>query len=306
MIQYIPFNRRTPDWQYHDLLSRIVREGQKVMPQQEEETLMIIGHQMRFDLQNGFPMITERDLVSSSGDPKWSVFNQALGELFAFLDGARTQKQLESFGCRWWKNWVTKKKCEKRGLEEGDLGPGSYGPAWRSFPAADDQSFDQITHLLEQIKELPHLRTHFVSPWIPQYVGRGRGKQQKVVVVPCHGWLHVFIFPEIKELSLHHFQRSADVPVGLVSNLIQYGALTMMLAQVTGYMPKELVYTISDAHIYLKQMKDVQDMLSVRPNMFPTVKINPDIKDLFAFRQEHFVVEDYKPRLPRRQIWTPV
>ena len=315
-MEYRNLDERVRDFQYRDLLLRILREGVKVMPQQEEEALMILGHQMRFDLSNGFPLITERDLVSADeGQEKWSIFNQSLGELFGFLNGAQTQSELENWGCRWWKFWVTKKKCEKRGLVEGDLGPGSYGAAWRRFPSVVDhpffipgaaEYFDQITHLLEQIAELPHLRTHFVSPWIPSYIGRGKGKQQKVVVAPCHGWFHVIVNTYTNELSLHHFQRSCDVPVGLVCNFIEYGALTLMLAQVTGYKAKELVYTTSDTHIYCKQENDVRDMLNTTAQILPTVTIDSDVKNLFDFRQSHFHVSDYRPQLPRRRIWTPI
>lgn len=293
------------DCQYRNLLRKILAEGVTVMPKQEEKALCLFGHQMRFNLYDGFPMITERDLLSDGKKTK-SIFYQSLGELFAFLHGARLQAQLEQFGCKWWKPWVTKEKCEKRGLIEGDLGSGSYGPAWRSFPTLDGTHFDQITHVIQQIKELPNLRTHFVSPWIPQYVGRGKGKVQKVVVVPCHGWLHFFVNVETGEISLHHFQRSADVPVGLVCNLIQYGALLMMVAQVTGYAPKELVYTISDAHIYVNQIPAVEKMLAVPPMTLPEVTIDQKVKDILDFRQEHFSVEGYHPQNPRMVIWTPV
>ena len=305
MVQYEPFAERTPDTQYRQLLERIKAEGARVYPQQEEEAIMVFGHVMRFQLENGFPIITERDLVSPEGNKK-PQFLLALGELFAFLAGARTLEEMKKFGCGWWKNWVTPKKCAKRGLEPGDLGPGSYGPAWRSFPTAEGKPFDQITHIVEQIRELPHLRTHFVSPWIPQYIGRGKGKQQKVVVAPCHGWFHVFVDTITGKLSLHHFQRSGDVPVGVAFNLIQYAALTLMLAQITGYKAKELVYTISDAHIYCKQLPDVEEMLATNPQPFPTLTIDPNVKDLFAFRPEHFRVSDYQPQLPRRMIWTPI
>jgi len=305
MIQYKEFSKRKADTQYRDLLKRIKNEGQKVYSQQEENALMVFGHQMRFDLKNGFPVITERDLVSTEkGRP--SQFQLALGELCAFLNGARTLEEMKKFGCGWWSRWVTEKKCAKRGLEPGDLGPGSYGPAWRSFPTSEGEPFDQITHLIEQIREIPHLRTHIVTPWIPQYLGRGEGKQQKVVVVPCHGWFQVLVNTYTKELSLHHFQRSADVPVGLVFNLIQYAALTLMISQITGYKPVELVYTTSDTHIFLTQMVDVEEILQTKPQPFPTVTMDPDIKDIFAFRPEHFEVTDYKPQLPRRSIWTPV
>ena len=305
MIQYKEFLERTPDNQYQELLKRIISKGEKVYSQQEEDAIRIIGHTMRFDLKNGFPIITERDLVSAKeGRP--SQFQMAVGELCAFLNGARTLEQMKKFGCGWWRAWVTEEKCAKRGLETGDLGPGSYGPAWRSFPTAEGEPFDQITHLIEQINEIPHLRTHIVTPWIPQYIGRGKRKQQKVVVVPCHGWFHVLINTYTKELSLHQFQRSADVPVGLVFNLIQYAALTMMIAQVTGYKVDEFVYTTSDTHIFTGQMNDVNEILKTKPQRFPTVVINSTIKNIFAFRPEHFQVTDYKPQLSRRMIWTPI
>jgi len=301
LVEYKPFLERKPDRQYRELLIRIKNEGVKVRPQQEEEAIMILGHQMRFPLNNGFPMVTERDLFSIP-----SQFKMAIAELCAFLNGARTLEEMKKFGCGWWSRWVTEKKCAKRGLPPGDLGPGSYGPAFHDFPTADGKTFNQIQHLVEQIRELPQLRTHFVSPWIPQYIGRGKDKIQKVVVVPCHGWIHVVVFPDTGELSLHHFQRSADSPVGLVFNLIQYAALTLMLAQVTNYQAKELVYTISDAHIFLKQMEDVNELLATEPQPFPTVTVNPSIKNIFDFRPEDFVVTEYHPQLPRRVIWTPV
>ncbi|MBI3956890.1 MAG: thymidylate synthase [Candidatus Kerfeldbacteria bacterium] len=302
---YWPFNDRRPDRQYRDLLSRILLEGRRVQTQQNEPALRVIGHQMRFDLANGFPIVTERDLVSAP-EGKQSQFAMAIAELCAFLNGAQTLTQMQAFGCGWWKPWVTAEKCARRGLEPGDLGPGSYGAAFRRFPTAEGEPFDQMTHLVEQIRELPHLRTHVISPWIPQYIGRGKGKTQKVVVAPCHGWVHVFVDEEQETLSLHHFQRSADAPVGLVFNLIQYAALTLMLAQVTGYRAEELVFTLSDAHIYRDQRQDVEEMLETTPRRFPTVTLDPSVSDLFAFRPQHFTVSDYEPSLERRMIWTPV
>lgn len=302
MVIYKPAEERIPDIQYRQLLKKIRDEGETVETQQEHPAKRIIGHQMRFNLENGFPIITERDLASGNK----SVFSQSLGELFAFLHGAKTQKELERFGCYWWKDWVTTEKCAKRELPEGNLGHGSYGAAWHDFPTADGGSFNQIQHLVEQVNELPHLRTHFVSPWIPQYIGRGKGKIQKVVVAPCHGWIHVLVNIATNELTLHHFQRSADVPVGLVCNLIEYAALTLMLSQVTSYKAKELVYTISDAHIYLGQMNDVDKILVAQPQIFPTVQLDPNVKNLLDFRQEHFTITGYQPQLTRRKIWTPI
>ncbi len=304
MITYTPIEERPVDTQYRDLLQLILTKGRKVDTQQDEPAYRYHGHQMRF-FPHGFPVITERDLMAPDGKKK-PIFDLALGELFAFLHGARTVDEMKAYGCGWWSRWVTPEKCAKRGLVPGDLGPGSYGPAWRKFPTAEGKPFDQIKHLLEQIQELPHLRTHFVSPWIPQYIGRGKGKEQKVVVAPCHGWLHILCDPSSREMSMLHFQRSADVPVGLVSNLIQYGALAMLIAQQIGYTLTELIYTVSDAHIYVNQVKDVEDLLATKPQPFPTVTLDPSITSIFDARAEHFRVEDYRPQLPRRQIWTPV
>lgn len=309
MVRYKPFFERTPDTQYCDLLTRIRYYGVRVETQQEHPAVMVFGHQMRFDLTNGFPIITERDLTTAR--PGYaSQFVLGIAELFAFLNGARTLKEMRDFGCGWWQEWVTEEKCAKRGLEPGDLGPGSYGAAFRSFPTAEGRPFDQITHVIEQIRELPHLRTHLVTPFIPQYLGRGAGKQQKVVVVPCHGLFHVFVNTATGELSLHHFQRSADAPVGLVFNLTQYALLTLMLAQVTGYTARELVFTISDAHIYVggpkDQMPDVLEMLATQTERLPTVELDSTVQDIFAFRPEHVSVRDYYPKLPPRRIPTPV
>lgn len=301
MSVYKPYADRTPDSQYHDLLRRIVSEGEWVDPKQEEPAQMVLGHLMRFPLANGFPLITERDLLSAP-----SQFSMAIGELCAFLNGAQTLEEMKKFGVGWWSRWVTAEKCAKRGLPAGDLGPGSYGAAWRRFPTADGKPFDQITALLEQIEELPHLRTLEITPWIPQYIPRGRNRVQKVVVVPCHGWVHVHINTRTRQMILEHRQRSADTPVGLVFNLIQYAALLLMLSQVSGYEPKEVVYHITDAHIFQKQMGAVAELLATEPQKLPTVEVEPSVKNLFDFRPEHFKVTDYYPKLPRMQIWTPI
>lgn len=293
-----PYNERKPDTQYHDLLQKILTEGVEVNPIQGGKSKMILGHQMRFDMNNGFPMITERDLSGK-------FFLGALGEHIGFLHGARTHEELSKFGCPWWSKWVTKEKCDIFGLPEGDLGPGSYGAAWATFPTKEGEPFNQIQHLVKQIKERPYLRTHFVSPWIPQYTLQHSELKRKVVVAPCHGWMHVLIFPDTKEISLHHFQRSGDVPVGVVFNMMQYAAFLLMLGQVTGYKPKELVYTISDAHMYENQYEKVKELLMRDPRPFPTVTLDPKITDIFDFKPEHFTVTEYDPH-PKMLIPTPI
>lgn len=307
-MNYLPYEQRYPDFQYRNLLSRILAEGVRVLSQQGEDALMVLGHELRYDLQNGVPIITERDVVSPLKKGGRPQIEQALGELCGFLNGARTLRELENFGCRWWRRWATKEKCQKRGLVTGDLGPGSYGPAWRFFPTSEGKPFDQIQHLIQQIKELPHLRTHLVHPWIPQYLARGQGKQQKVVVVPCHGFFNVIIDTEAKELNLVHIQRSADVPVGLVFNLVQYAALTLMLGHVTGYEPRHYLHYIINAHVFVSQIKDVEEILSATegrnlPTMF---LVASHLEDIFQFRPHHFDILDYHPQLPPRVIPTPV
>jgi thymidylate synthase len=304
-VQYLPFEERSPDTQYRKLISRILFTGSQVMPQQEESAVMVLGHQMRFQFANGFPILTERDLVTPLASGGNSIFHQSLGELFCFLAGGHTLDSLREYDCSWWDRWATREKCSKRGLPAGDLGPGSYGPAWTNFPTIDGTGHDQIAAIIQQIKELPHLRTHFISPWIPQYIVRGKGKKQQVVVVPCHGWVHILVYPNSRELSLHHFQRSGDVPVGVACNILQYAALTLMIAQVTGYKPRELVYTISDAHIYAQQIPKVNQLLQRAPRRFPTVTLDSSVTDIRDFRQHHFRVEDYNPH-PKMFIGTPI
>jgi len=303
--RYKHFGERTPDTQYRDLLRSIVQTGEEVPTRQGVPALKVIGHLMRFPLENGFPIITERDLVSTRNS-RPSQFHQALAEICAFLNGVQTQQELEQFGCFWWGSWVTAEECAKFDLPPGDLGAGSYGAAFRRFPTSEGRTFDQITHLIQQIREFPHLRHHEVSPWIPQYILANEGTKRRVVVPPCHGWFHVHVNPRTRELTLSHRQRSADVPVGLVFNLIHYAALTLMIAQVTGYSPKELVYFIDDAHIYVNQLKDVEDMLATAPQRLPTVTVDREVSDIFAFRPQHFIIRDYYPQLPRRRIPTPV
>ena len=291
-------NERTPDTQYQDLLRKILEEGAEVTPIHGEKAKMLVGQQLRYKIENGFPVITERDLSGS-------MFRGALAEHIAFLHGARTQAELEKYGCPWWKRWVTKERCGIFGLPEGDLGDGSYGAAWTSFPTKEGGSFNQIEHFVKQIKEKPFLRTHFISPWIPQYCLQHSELKRKVVVAPCHGWIHALAFPATKELVIHHFQRSADFPVGVPFNMIQYAAFGMMIAQLLGYTLKEVVYTFSDIHIYESQYEKVKELLSREPRKLPTVTLDPSVKDIFEFKPEHFTLSDYEP-YPKMLIPTPV
>ena len=292
-MKYLPYEKRSFDYQYQNLLKEILKKGilekkTQLVNKKEEQVgaISLFGStSMKFRLSNGFPMITERDVSSFWKGP--------IGELFGFINGARTQTDLEEFGCHWWKSWVTEKKCSKRGLETGDLGPGSYGAAFHDFPTQNGANFNQFKHLVEQVKEFPHLRTHIITPFIPQYLVRGQGKTQRVVVVPCHGLILVRIINQ--KLILTMIQRSGDVPIGVPSNMIQYAALTLALAQITGFEAYEYVHTIIDAHIYLDQIPLVEELLKKRPRSFPSVKITPEIDDIFSFRKDDFSLSDYNP-----------
>lgn len=286
-----PYSERTLDEQYKNLLKDILERGSRSRSQagtskenpNGTDCITLLGaNPMRFDLSNGFPMITERSVKGF-----WKV---PIGEILGFINGARTTTELESYGCKFWDSWATEEKCKKRGLETGDLGPGSYGAAFHDFPTSEGEPFNQFKNIVEQIAYKPHLKTHFISPWIPQYTIRGEGKQQKVVVCPCHGWLHIRILDN--KLHLHMFQRSGDVPIGVPSNMIQYAALTMMLAQVTGYEPGEYIHTISDAHIYVDQIPKVEEVIARESHPFPTVNLTNSTKDLFSFTKDDFELGD--------------
>lgn len=287
-MTYKPVSERTPDYQYQTILRNILEKGAVSPTRQGPDARTLIGQQMHFDLENGFPVITERSIKG--------FWRKPIDELCAFINGVRTRDGLAEYGVTWWDDWTTAEKSQKRGLEPGDIGPGSYGAAFHDFPTADGGSFDQFKHLIEQIKELPELRTHFVTPWIPQYIVRGEGKQQRVTLAPCHGWIHVRIIEE--NIYLHMFQRSGDVPIGVPSNMVQYAALVLMIEQLTGFKAKQYVHTISDAHIYEDQVEHVKEIIAREPKPFPTVTLTEEgkkITDIHDFRGEHFELTDYDP-----------
>lgn len=308
-VEYL--ERRTPDHQYGELLQRIRTKGRAAISGMDQPSTEVLGHTMVFDLANGFPLITQRDLTrgttqriidsyepNTNRRPIAGPAKQALGEILGFMNGARTQEELEAYGCNFWKPWTTdERKAAKRGLELGDLGPGSYGAAFHDFPDGEG-TFDQYEAMIAQIKDRPELRTHFISPFIPPLVSRAPGRQQKVLVVPCHGLQHYNIDVDNKEISLVHWQRSADTPIGLPFNMAHYAALLMMVGQVTGYKPRELVFQISNAHIYKQHDELADEIISREPFAFPKVTIDPDVKNLKDFRVEHFEVEDYKAHPP--------
>ncbi|MDO8183726.1 MAG: thymidylate synthase [bacterium] len=277
---------KTPDSQYQERLQFILKNGEliKETPQGVGAITVFGGlSPMVFDLDNGLPVITCRDISKFWVKP--------IAEILAFIHGAQTLKELEEVGCGWWKDWATPKKCAAIEVPEGDLGPGSYGPAFHDFPMPNHQTFNQFSHVVRQIKHYPHVRTAFVSPWIPYLIGRGGW--QKAVVSPCHGWVHLRVING--RLDLHMFQRSADFPVGVPANMIQYAALLLMIAQVTGYRPGRFIHSFSDAHIYENQVEAVKEMVKRKPRSLPSIGINSDIEDLFAFEPDHFTLFDYYP-----------
>jgi thymidylate synthase len=287
-VGYLPFAERSPSAEYQDLLLRILSSGEKTPTRQGPYALTLLQQTMRYDLANGFPAITDRSIAS--------FWRKPIGELCAFINGATTLDELRAFGCDWWDDWATPQKTAKRGLAPGELGPGSYGGAFHDFPTAEGPGFDQFRHLVEQIRELPHDRTHFVSPWIPQYQTRGEGKTPRTTIAPCHGWVHVRILND--RLHLHMFQRSGDVPVGVPSNMVQYAALALMLEHLTGFPAASYYHTISDAHIYEDQIDAVRVMVAREPKRLPTVRLTAAgraVTDIHDFRAEHFELDDYDP-----------
>nr|MDT0663991.1 thymidylate synthase [Micromonospora sp. DSM 115978] len=285
---YLPVDRRSPDTQYRNMLERILADGEPVPTRQGPAAVTLLQQTMHFRLANGFPVITERSVKS--------FWRKPIGELCAFINGATTEVELAKFGCEWWGPWVTPEKTAKRGLEVGDIGPGSYGGAFHDFPTADGGTFDQFAHLVEQLVELPNDRTHFVTPWIPQYQVRGVGKTPKTTIAPCHGWVHVRVING--KLHLHMFQRSGDVPVGVPSNMIQYAALALMLESLTGFEATDYYHTISDAHVYEDQVGHVQTMIARESRRLPTVVLTEagrQVGDIHDFRAEHFELSDYDP-----------
>lgn len=297
-ISYLPPEKRKVDTQFRDLIEETYRNGRVVKPIQGGEAKMIPGAQHHYRAENGFVMETMRDL---SGTLKGT-----LAEHIGFLNGAETLDELIAFGMPkvWWDRWLTSEKCAIFGLPPGHLGSASYGPVWTKVPTRDGGTFNQIDALQEGIKLRPHLRTWRISPWYaPEVIGPFGTR--RVVVAPCHGEIHVLADPITKELFVHHWQRSGDLPVGVKFNRMQYFAFGMMLAKIMGYKFVELIYTFSDAHIYDIQYPFVEELLSREPRIYPTVTLEANHERLQDFRPKDFVLgSDYNPH-PKMNIPTP-
>ena len=266
--------------QYLDLVRHVLEKGQQKTDPQKVGNLAVCGYQMRFDMADGFPFITTRSLKSS--------WKSMVHELLWFLSGSTNTADLNKNGVHFWDIWATPEISGKMGYPPGELGP-IYGKQWRAFNGGGDKPVDQVARLIEDLKSNPDSRRLIVSSWNPVDADR-------VFVAPCHCFYK--FFHAQGELSLHLFQRSADVPIGVPFNIAEYSLLLMMVAQVTGLKPKEFVHTISDAHIYLDQVDAMKELITREPHPLPRVKINPDVKNIFDFKYEDFELLDYDPLPP--------
>lgn len=251
---------------YLDLLERILDEGVRKDDRTGTGTYSVFGHQMRFDLQEGFPVTTTKKLHLRS----------IIHELLWFLQGDTNIKYLKENNVRIWDEWAD---------ENGDLGP-VYGHQWRSWPTPDGGTIDQITNLVHNIKNNPDSRRLIVSAWNVADV-------EKMALPPCH-CLFQFYVAEGK-LSCQLYQRSADVFLGVPFNIASYAQLTMMLAQVCDLEPGEFVHTFGDAHLYTNHIDQAKLQLTREPRPLPQLKINPDVKSIFDFTYEDFELVNYDP-----------
>lgn len=287
---YLPHDQKAADIQYRQRMSMILTHGEKISstPQGVPAITYIGLPPMVFKLENGAPLPTERNI---------SFWRSAIGEICGFINGVTSQEILsKEFGCSWWAPWVTEEKARKIGIEPGDLGPASYGAAFRHFPKGLDSAFnfDQISHAINQLKNYPYVRTVHITPWIPYWIGRGGF--QKAAVSPCHGWMFFRVINNRLWLQMH--QRSADFPVGVPANMIQYAALLLMFGHVTGYTPDTFVHSFFDAHIYEDQIPRVQEMMLRTPRRLPSLFLTEEglaITNIFDFRPRHFELLDYNP-----------
>ncbi|MFH1145884.1 MAG: thymidylate synthase [bacterium] len=263
--------------QYLDLIEHVLAKGKRKSDPQGIGNIAVCGYQMRFDLREGFPLITTRSLKGS-----WKAL---VHELLWFLSGSTNVADLNKYGVHIWDQWATPEICSSLGLSTGDLGP-IYGKQWRSFNGGGPEPIDQINNLMNLLKHNPDTRRLVVNSWNPAEV-------DTVFVAPCH---HDFQFYHAEgELSLHLTQRSADVPIGVPFNTAEYALLLLMVAQVTGFKPVEFIHELVDTHIYLNQIEPVKTLLTREPKPLPKVTLNPDVKDLFAFKFEDFTLENYDP-----------
>ncbi|MDX1569862.1 MAG: thymidylate synthase [Xanthomonadales bacterium] len=251
---------------YLDLMRTILDTGVERGDRTGTGTLSIFGHQMRFDLERGFPLLTTKKLHLRS----------IIHELLWFLRGDTNVHYLNDHGVTIWDEWAD---------ENGDLGP-VYGYQWRSWPTPRGRHIDQISEVLQSIRHNPNSRRHIVCAW-------NVGQLEDMALPPCH-LLFQFYVAEGR-LSCQLYQRSADVFLGVPFNIASYALLTMMVAQVTDLKPGDFVYTLGDAHLYLNHLDQARTQLERRPRTRPRMVLNPEVRDLFSFKFDDFTLEDYDP-----------
>ena len=252
--------------QYHDLMRHVLEHGNDKGDRTGTGTRSVFGYQMRFDLSEGFPMLTTKKLHLRS----------IIHELLWFLQGDTNIRYLKENGVSIWDEWAD---------EAGNLGP-VYGYQWRSWPAPDGRHIDQIATVVEQIKTNPNSRRMIVSAWNPALV-------DDMALPPCHAMFQFYVADG--KLSCQLYQRSADIFLGVPFNIASYALLTMMVAQVCGLQAGEFIHTLGDAHLYSNHFEQARLQLSRTPKTLPTMHINPEVKDLFGFKFEDFELVGYDP-----------
>lgn len=251
--------------QYLDLMQHVLNNGVKKEDRTGTGTLSVFGHQMRFDLNAGFPLVTTKKCHLRS----------IIHELLWFLAGDTNIKYLKDNGVRIWDEWAD---------ENGDLGP-VYGAQWRSWQTADGRTVDQISNLVEQIKNNPDSRRLLVVAYNP-------GVVDQMALPPCHAFFQFYVADG--KLSCQLYQRSADIFLGVPFNIASYALLTMMMAQVCGLGVGEFIHTLGDAHLYTNHLDQTHEQLSRKPYPLPTMNINPDVKNIFDFKFEDFELVGYE------------
>ena len=251
---------------YLDLMKHVLERGHRKSDRTGTGTLSTFGWQIRFDLSDRFPLLTTKKLHLKS----------IIYELLWFLRGDTNVRWLQERRVTIWDEWAD---------ASGELGP-VYGYQWRSWPAGDGTTIDQIAKVVDSIKRKPDSRRHLVTAWNPADVDR-------MALPPCHALFQFYVADG--RLSCQMYQRSADIFLGVPFNIASYALLTLMVAQVTGFKPAEFVLTLGDAHLYLNHLDQAREQLARAPRPFPRMKLNPDVKDIFAFRYEDFTLEGYDP-----------
>ncbi|RAJ94548.1 thymidylate synthase [Larkinella arboricola] len=251
---------------YHDLLRHILANGTQKTDRTGTGTISVFGYQMRFDLQEGFPLVTTKKIHLKS----------VIHELLWFIKGDTNIRYLSEHGVRIWDEWAD---------ENGELGP-VYGKQWRSWEGPNGQVIDQLQDVLKQLKYRPDSRRMIVSAWNPADV-------PNMALPPCHALFQFYVAEN--RLSCQLYQRSADVFLGVPFNIASYALLTMMIAQECGYEPHEFIWTGGDTHLYLNHLDQVNLQLSREPRALPTMRLNPDVKSIFDFKYEDFKLENYDP-----------